>query len=1068
MSSGGKGSIKFWEYYGTIAGIICNGPVDTIEEIIIDGESSWQGPLDRAAGETHVTLTLDARRVVRFYWGGDDQPVDPLLQSSGNTLGHDHPSYAGFCYIVLVDFLFGRERTSAPNVEVVVARRPWQTLISGDAAQLHEQQASPLATLAEILGDRRHGLGLEAAGLLDGISWEASAAAQFAGNAHRRAHLSPLLNQQVPLRQAVAEMALNADLWLRFNARTRLIEAGIHPHGNTVEVSSLPLLSEDDLTARPRFEGTGWGDVETGWAISFTDRQRGYKETTEKHDDLRALSIVGDHRRATLKRPWITRRDQASFHLTEYAKSHAEPTVKGQLEVRRAKALEIRPGDLIRYALPLPEGTTEGEAVPPVPSEWVVFDTADPRPFLEVDVGVTSVYENPPTFEYSSSYPIQIEWMPPIWGGYNVVDYQLNPHFIRVVPSSPNDAFRECLIATARFETIFQRQTLSLIGAVFATGALFDVDGHTRLAVRFIDDDGLEKIALSAQRIDTDPRDDAYPTVDNLQVPLEVSFDGLEWTGIDPLGLFPDTAIQFTASRVLGHATAVGFFSYYRGRYSDGTVSRMAHLLGMQIRFGDTDAGGEPGAGENAGGASHESVFRVVERTVPQTGPVRLLLEAETGLSAQAYTAPEEEPQLSQPLLLPEIDQARLLELPPPLAGDKNARMGVLAERPHDLAIGLNVHYDSEADGTFIALGIQEIFALRARPVDGWSESDTGEVSIEVLSTRDLDLLDDDPGPTAARDNQLLLFALETDPASGAIATDANGFPRMEVLSIEALELTAAATYTVTVLRARSGTRNQTISAANGELWILPAFGVMPFTHQDFAQPSSSGFFRLQPFSAFGERPLAECANRSFTFAASSSYAAQVRFTSPSTGSLSFSEPPGNLVVEGDVQDVDGNLVNVSLLRSSDSGTLSETLLFLPMAPTGQYAFSRVVPFEAYGSFTLTARAQDASGNVSEALLTIDIGSPASSGDPVAPVVISPDGAQFWGTTTVTLFCPTSGALIEYATTDMQTTEAPGTGWTSYAGAITITSSLRLWARASAVDMIASDPVSAGFLNLGA
>lgn len=1052
--SSSKGSIKFWEYYGTIAGIICNGPVDTLEEVIIDGESTWRGPLHRVPGETFATITLESRRVVRFYWGTDEQVSDPLLQAMGNDLGHDHPPYAGFCYIVLVDFFFGRERTSAPNVEVVVGRKPQQSIFSGEEALLQDKQAAPLATLAEVLCNPRHGLGLDASAHLDAASWDATAVQQYADSAHLNSYLSPLINQQVPLRQAVAEMALNADLWLRYNSASQRIEAGAHPHGTTIDVSALPLLTEHDLTSRPRFGGSGWGDIETGWAITFTDRNRGFKETTDKHDDLRALSIVGDHRRATLKRPWITRRNQALFHLVEYGKGRSQPAVKGQLEVRRAKAMHIRPGNLVRFAFTLAGESAAEDPVPPLPIEWVLFDTTDPRPFLEVQTRVTLN-----SHDYSNSYPITIAWMPPTWYIFDVATEGLNPYFIRVIGAELSGYFRQALIATFRFASVVQRETIDLRGALYETGGVIDVYGESRVIVRFIDEQGVEQIAVSVQRLD-DQDGALLGPLD--QTPRQFSLDSFTWAGLDPFNFMVDSTVSFPSEQVLRYASAIGFHSYCRGGYIG--PEQMTHLRGLTIRFPGGEVA-EPKPEVLGGGRLVEQVFRVVERTIPQTGPIRLSLESEPGISAIAHQSPEDPVQEPQPVAMPEVAHARFFEIPPPLVDGKSACMGVLAERPHDLAIGLNIHYDSDADGTFLGLGIQEIFALRARPVLGWTADALGPLEIEVLSTRDLDLLDDDPGTTAARDNQLLLFAFETDPVTGAIATDTNGFARMEVLSVDSFELTGANTYAVTALRGRAGTVKQDITSANGELWILPSFGIKAFAHADFAQPATTGFFRLQPFSAFGQRPLDECANRSFGFIGSDAYAPQVRFTSPADASLSFSAPPGNVAFAGEVTDADSNLVNFSLLRSSANSGATETLVSLPLAPTGQYTFSRSVAFNQYGNFTLIARAQDSTGKVTDAVVEVAIGSAGGSGTQVEPVSISPNGAFYWNSVSVTLYCPTAGATIETAITDQLTDEAPPDNWSPYAGAIMVSATLRLWARASAPDMTPADPVYADFTN---
>jgi hypothetical protein len=811
--SGGSGKIKFWEYHGSLAGVVCNGPVDVLDEIIVDGESAWKGPLYRGSATNYSTITVDSRRVIRFYWGTETQSVDPLLNPGGNNHGHEHPAYKAVCYIVLVDFFFGRERTSAPNLEVVVRRKPQQSVFSNGAAELYDEQASPVASLADFLTHPRYGLGLAAAGF-DLGSWFATSDQLFLNNQHPNTYISALLNQQVPVRQAVAEMALNADLWLRFNPETEKIEVGAWPHDANIDVAALPLLTADEFTERPKFEGGGWGESETGWTITFTDRDRGFKETTEKHDDLRALQIVGDHRRATLKRPWIMRRDQAFFHVTEYGKAKGHPVIKGELTVRRVKAIGIRPGDLIR--------------------------------------------------------------------------------------------------------------------------------------------------------VDIDP---------------------------------------------------------------------------------------EPG------GVQVQQVFRVIERTVPQAGPIKLRIEAEMGISPVVYTPAADLPDSPQQTEPPAIAYQRVFELPAPLvSGD--IQVGVLAERPHDLVTGVNVHYDSATSGSFQFLGVQEVFALRGSPTDGWDENDEGPFEIELYSTRDRDMIDDDPGPTAARDNQLLMVCVHKD-GIGAVAEDADGFPIIEIYSIESFTQTGYDAYGVTAFRERYGTKRRAFWNSQSECWIIPGFGLTGFGHRDFAVLQNliqTGYFRLQPFTIFAQRELSGCADIPFKFPSSLAYAPQVSFTAPATTSLQYTSPPGNVSFAGDVTDADGNLSHFSLIRRAADGT-EETLFSVPLNPTGLYNFERTVNFADSGTFTLIARAQDSTGRITDSEIAIEVDQPAGT---VATPSISPSGGFIRTSRSVSISCATAGAQIEYKLGLIGVLSGGGT-YVPYTGSFTVYPETRVWARATASGLTDSDYARADF-----
>lgn len=813
MSAGG-GKIKYWEYHGSIAGVVCNGPVDVLHEIIVDGESAWTGPLTRGGATNFSTITLDSRRVVRFYWGTEAQTVDPLLSPGGNNHGHEHPAYKGVCYLVLVDFFFGRERTSAPNIEVVVSRKPQQSVFDNGAAGIFDGQASPVASLADFFTHPRHGLGLAASGF-DLNSWFATADQLFLNNRHPNTYISALLNQQVPVRQAAAEMALNTDLWLRFNPNSEKIEVGAWPHEATIDVSGLPLLTAHELTERPRFEGGGWGESETGWAITFTDRDRGFKETTEKHDDLRALRIVGDHRRATLKRPWIMRRKQAFFHVTEYGKSRGQPLIKGELTVRRVKAIGIRPGDLIR--------------------------------------------------------------------------------------------------------------------------------------------------------VDIDP---------------------------------------------------------------------------------------EPG------GTQVQQVFRVTERTIPQTGAIKLRIEAEVGISPVIHTPVADLPQSPQALDPPNLSHVRIFELPPALSAEVT-RVAILAERPHDLVTGFQVHFDSRLPFDWLQpLGTQEVFALRGQPSDEWFADSPGPFLIEIHSTRDLDLIDDDPGPTAARNNHLLMVCAQVTP-NGTIAMDPGGTPILEIFSIESFHMVGHEAYQVSALRGRFGTLPRAFSCLDSEVWIIPSFGLTPFEHRDFASLQAAlqtCVFRLQPFSFFAQRELSACTNRPFRFSTAAALTPRILFDTPATSPLIFASPPGPIHFQGRVLAPGANLSHFALLLRSASGAES-TLHSVPINPTTLHHFDHTVHFHLPGAYCVVAQAQSAHGRIREAQIAVSINQATAK---TATPLLQPSGATSRTHTSVTIQCPTPGATILYRVSDIGDPALPGS-FAPYSSPIWVPPNHRLWAYASAPSLTDSDYARADF-----
>jgi hypothetical protein len=397
-SKANTGGLKTYDYYGTIAAAICEGPVAGLHAVIIDNKEVWPKATAWAAGQnvtvnhlracngqtwkalsSHATttenappnatywelyklaasgdyssLTISGYGTARIYWGTQSQTVDPLLASAGNEKGEQHPDYKGICYLVLVDFLLGRERTTAPNLEVVVSRAPSQNIVTDGGgntpAILVDGQANLVAAACEILTSA-NGLG-QSASLLDSPSL--NEAADDADDRDDITAASLLFDSQLGLKEFTDLMQDMLDVVLRFNQLTGLIEAKAYVHGSAP--LSFTTLVIDDLVEPPQFSAEGWSSMKTGAVVVFHDRQRGFKETSEKVDDLRAFTVLGEHRRVTLNRPDITRREQAIAHAMETLRAVGRPQLTGEIVVRREKGKSIRAGDWVKLDIELEPG----------------------------------------------------------------------------------------------------------------------------------------------------------------------------------------------------------------------------------------------------------------------------------------------------------------------------------------------------------------------------------------------------------------------------------------------------------------------------------------------------------------------------------------------------------------------------------------------------------------------------------------------------------------------------------------------------------------------------------------
>jgi hypothetical protein len=393
MGKGGGAGSKLYDYYGTLAGVVCAGPVDELVAIIVDGRIVWPTATFWNAGQTvavndlrqwlgvvwkatqaHTTsnvnkppasthwvryslvrtvgpsatnpypLTVTGYGAAYFYWGTDDQVLDTVGEA--RLAANGHPPYRRQAVLVLKDFLFGRERTSAPNVEVVVRRKPNQTMLTGDPAALIDGQANPVAAMADLYTDPVFGAALtpDTPGGPDTTTWQS--AANAIQTSIDETGISPVLTQSKSLRQITADLLAYCDGWVRFSAAGE-IEAGRFPHNAAPPTfTDATTIDYHDLIDEVSYTADGWATTYNQTQVKFNDRERSYRDGSVAVVSGYNLTVTGEPRTAKIDRPWITRRTQASEHAAEYQKIVGEPKLSGSLVVRAEKAASIRPGDL--------------------------------------------------------------------------------------------------------------------------------------------------------------------------------------------------------------------------------------------------------------------------------------------------------------------------------------------------------------------------------------------------------------------------------------------------------------------------------------------------------------------------------------------------------------------------------------------------------------------------------------------------------------------------------------------------------------------------------------------------
>lgn len=105
--------------------------------------------VDRGSNPNPFPFTINNIGQGYLYWGTDTQTLDAVGEKILALTGH--PPYRNQVVLVIVNCLLG-SRPSAPNIEVILRRKPNQTVITGDAAELDEGgQANPLPSIPELL-----------------------------------------------------------------------------------------------------------------------------------------------------------------------------------------------------------------------------------------------------------------------------------------------------------------------------------------------------------------------------------------------------------------------------------------------------------------------------------------------------------------------------------------------------------------------------------------------------------------------------------------------------------------------------------------------------------------------------------------------------------------------------------------------------------------------------------------------------------------------------------------------------------------------------------------------------
>jgi hypothetical protein len=486
-------------------------------------------------------------------------------------------------------------------------------------------------------------------------------------------------------------------------------------------------------------------------------------------------------------------------------------------------------------------------------------------------------------------------------------------------------------------------------------------------------------------------------------------------------------------------------------------------LAGDPIRPGDRfqlDVDIEPG------GSGLAQLARCLGRSFGMTGGVKLRWESEANQPALPFTPTYTPPGIVD-LEPTNITQARIIAMPPALApADGLPYIAVLAERPDDMVVGAQVEFDvDDGTGDFTTLGEQIGFATYGLIDGAYSDTATGAVRVDLNSTRDLHLVTRDVGETGAANDELLLIIYTIDGgAPNYIDDDTNGFPELEIFSIESSAVVSGQKYDFTCLRSRLGTTARSF-ADNASCFIIPRSSLVPFTHPDFIRRINEAVvfeIRLRSFNRFAafDGSLTDFHGR---FPPAYRLPPIITWVNPS-GSSDSTDGSGNYSPDADVVDNDGNLVRMELFHTrTDTDAITKVLdaVFpatsakaLPDALTDA-GVSTTVNFAGQASadtvYLLTLRATDSDGQIVESTRTILRGPTSGSSSTPPPPDIENIGAGTSGGWTCRITRSGSATEVHYKRDFLFNSSPPGSYSTSSTNplSIAVLTAARVWARAS-------------------
>lgn len=323
------------EYYADLASAICLGPCDHFYKLWLNGVQAWRGDKDRGGG-TYAQIEIEGRGPCYLHWGVAHQ--NPDIDEAG------HPNYKFQTVLVMPQFFFGIDTTSAPSIEVELGRWPSFGWLTGGNSKVGSN-CNPIAIIADALTHP----------LLFDLPESALDTAQLRLVAQELKNegvgLSPVITSAVKLDQFLAEICSYFDAAPRWvGGRLQIILQKDAP-----DRSTLLTVDEGLLIDPPEISAVDWSTTKNQTRVVYTRRDNDYKEAAYTWTNEGNILLTGSTRAQTLQRPWITSQGIAQRIASRAGRIASTPRISGRCKVMERPVRKLRAGDFFRLRYTLPE-----------------------------------------------------------------------------------------------------------------------------------------------------------------------------------------------------------------------------------------------------------------------------------------------------------------------------------------------------------------------------------------------------------------------------------------------------------------------------------------------------------------------------------------------------------------------------------------------------------------------------------------------------------------------------------------------------------------------------------------